>query len=203
MSMTSISFPLSETLGHEQIDYVNLTEEELVVYCQNNNVRAQKELYKRYVNPMYKLCYRYLKEQFATEDVLIGAFYKVYQKINGFEYKGPGCLPGWIRRIMVNESLMYLRKYNKLVFNNDYGNNDYSYDAQIDSGLQAEAIYQAISNLPTGYRTVFNLYVIEGYSHKEIAELLNINEGTSKSQLSKAKAILRKTLIKNGYQHEF
>ncbi len=146
---------------------------------------------------MLHTCLRYIPETLEAEDALIEGFTKVFRKIHQFEYRGKGSFSGWIKRVMVNECLMILRKkqVNKV---------DIDHLIKLDSsnGADDDILYEEllnlIYNLPKGYRTVFNMYVIEGYSHKEIGEKLGISENTSKSQLSKA----RSSLIKSLAQHE-
>jgi len=175
----------------------DLKEELLTQLCQKNDAKAQEVLYNRYANMMMRICLRYLKEEQASEDVMIGGFVKIFNKISLFEYRGVGSLEGWMKRIMVNESLMALRKRKKELVGLESVYHK-SVDANIISTFSREDIFRVVQNLPNGYRTVFNMYAIEGYSHKEIANKLNISENTSKSQLSKARASLKKTLAKLG-----
>jgi RNA polymerase sigma factor (sigma-70 family) len=142
---------------------------------------------------MFRLCFRYLRSREEAEEVMIGGFMKVFEHLHRFEDRGLGSLDVWIRRIMVNECLMLLRKYRPLMVD---AAALVSQEAQerTDSNLDAEDLYELICSLPTGYRTVFNLYVIEGYSHKEIAGQLQISESTSKSQLSRARALMQQLL---------
>lgn len=130
-----------------------------------------------------------------AEDVVTEGFVKVFSKINTFEYRGARSFEGWIKRIMVNESLMALRKKKHVQVDID---NFVDIESGLMTGSQLEynEIIKVIHKLPKGYRTVFNMYVIEGYSHKEIANKLQISENTSKSQLSKARASLLKSLKK-------
>lgn len=151
-------------------------------------------LYDRFAIKMFRTCYRYLKNEQDAEDVMINGFVKVFNNIERFENRHQYSLEAWIRRIMVNESLMLLRKNNQFSFVDDFPDIKDTGTFLPDASLRAEDLYAVIRKLPTGYRTVFNLYVIEGYSHKEIAEQLAISENTSKSQLSKAKAMLRRQL---------
>ena len=173
-----------------------MEEQELITLCKSGKAKAQKVLYERYATKMFRVCFRYVKIEADAEDVLINAFMKVFKNIHKFEYRGKGCLEGWIRRIMVNEALMHLRKNNN--FNLVSESYAHSLDANIeyDSKFAAEEIYALILKLPTGYRTVFNLYVIEGFSHKEIAEQLGVSVSTSKTQLHKARNQLQKLLVK-------
>ena len=166
--------------------------DQLIRLCQNDDPKAQELLYERFAVKMFRTCYRYLKNEQDAEDVMINGFVKVYKNIKNFENRHKYSLEAWIRRIMVNESLMLLRKNNQFTFVNEFPDVKDSDKSLPDSKIRAEDLYTLIRNLPPGYRTVFNLYIIEGYNHKEIAEKLSISENTSKSQLSKAKAMLRR-----------
>jgi RNA polymerase sigma-70 factor (ECF subfamily) len=147
---------------------------------------------------MYRICYRYVKDELHAEDILVNGFTKVFNHLGGFRYQSEGSLEAWIRRIMVNESLMFLRKHYQFGFVAESQADGLESGPSVEAALSAEEIYALILQLPTGYRTVFNLFVIEGYSHQEIAEQLSISENTSKSQLSKARTALRNLLHKHG-----
>jgi RNA polymerase sigma factor (sigma-70 family) len=167
-----------------------LTEQELISSCKNNDRRAQKALYDKFAPKMFGVCKRYVKTIENAEEVLIEAFCKVFQKME--MYSGEGSFEGWIRRIVVNESLMFLRK--NFRFNEHADIDDVPVQAvhvTIEDELSANEILALLDQLPTGYRTVFNLYVLEGFKHKEIAEMLNISINTSKSQLILAKKRLK------------
>jgi RNA polymerase sigma-70 factor (ECF subfamily) len=169
-----------------------LKDEQLFRLCKAQDAKAQEQLYRQHATAMFRLCHRYLKDEHLSEEAMIQGFYKVFTKIEGFEWRGVASFIGWIKRIMVNECLMLLRKQK----NNPTGSEEemmlVSHDDTAENGILAEQIHQRIAELPDGYRTVFNLYVIEGYSHKEIAKKLGIQESTSKSQLSKARGLLKK-----------
>lgn len=171
------------------------SEQELVKGCQKNDPKSQKELFDLYSGCMYRVALRYVLTSAEAEDMVVVAFNKVFKKVNQFASREKGSLEGWIRRIVINECLMVLRsKHN---FNlRSLENVHVETDLQPIAALQADDILTMIAELPTGYRTVFNLHSIEGYSHAEIAKQLNISEGTSRSQLSKAKERLRKSLTK-------
>lgn len=179
-----------------------LKEEQLISRCKNGRSSSQRLLYDTYAAKMFRICFRYVRNEFDSEDVLIKGFMKVFKNLDRFEYRGEGSLEGWIKRIMINESLMFLRKNNNFNLVPSSEAQFVETEASADVNLAAEDIYALILELPTGYRTVFNLYAIEGYSHKEIANQLGISENTSKSQLSKARAALRNLLVKNGIQNE-
>ncbi|AKQ45512.1 RNA polymerase sigma-70 factor [Rufibacter radiotolerans] len=174
-----------------------MDEIELVTALQKGDAKAQRLLYERFAGPMMGVCLRYLKSEMDAEEVLINGFMKVFQHVSRFEQKGS--FEGWVRRIMVNEALQYLRKKEPLHLAIEKEHIHLaSEDASADSEMTAEEMMALLQELPAGYRAVFNLYAIEGYSHKEIADLLDISEGTSKSQLSKARAMLQRMLAKQG-----
>jgi len=180
----------------------NVNDERLIQGCKKGSQSAQRDLYDRFSNKMLRICLRYVKNEFDAEDVIVKGFMKVFSHIGKFEYRGAGSLEGWIKRIMVNESLMFLRKKNNFNLVSSQEAAAVESEATADKKLAAEDIYALVMQLPTGYRTVFNLYAIEGYSHKEIGEMLEISENTSKSQLSKARSALKVLLSKNGIKNE-
>jgi RNA polymerase sigma factor (sigma-70 family) len=169
-----------------------VTEQELIAGCQKAEGKAQKCLYERFASPMYGVCLRYLKNQMDAEEALLNGFMKVYQNIDKFE--GKGSFEGWVRRIMVNEALGFLRKKESLYLSIEDDHVQVAGSMGADQDLAEGELLELLRTLPAGYRAVFNLYAIEGYSHKEIADMLNITEGTSKSQLSKARAMLQRRL---------
>jgi len=167
---------------------------ELIEGCKRKNAQAQKSLYDRYAGLLHALCCRYIKEKMEAEDVLIIAFSKIFDRID--QFKGEGSFEGWMKKIVVNESLTYLRRNKNMYLEMDIEAADREPDFdRLESHLQAEYLMKMIEALPEGYRTVFNLYAIDGYSHKEIAEQLGITENTSKSQLSRARVALQKHLV--------
>lgn len=173
-----------------------MSEEEMLKGCKSNQEIAQKYLFNRYSRVMTGVCMRYADSYEEAQDIVQDAFIKVFRKIGTFS--GKGSLEGWIRRIMVNTSLDYLRSIKNERFNVSVDDVAFKLkeNQQAVSDLQAEDLLKIIRTLPTGYRTVFNLYALEGYSHKEIAEQLDISENTSKSQYSRARALLQKKLEK-------
>jgi RNA polymerase sigma-70 factor (ECF subfamily) len=150
----------------------------------------QQELYQRFASKMYGVCLRYAGSAEEAEDVLQEGFIKVFNKIGSF--RGDGSFEGWIRRIFVNTAIEYYRKkiYLQPITEYEEDTLEGKYLSVLDK-LEEKDIIQLVQQLSPGYRTVFNMYVIEGYSHKQIAEALGISEGTSKSQLSRAKQILQ------------
>ena len=168
-------------------------EDELIKGCVRRERTAQKRLYDTFSTKMYGLCCRYVKDPMEAEDVLVTAFTKILDRID--QYKGEGSFEGWIRRVVVNESLTYLRRHRSMYIETELEAADREPDyQQISDHLEAEDLLNMIQELPSGYRIVFNLYAIDGYSHKEIADQLNISENTSKSQLSRARVFLQKLL---------
>ncbi len=169
---------------------VFLSEQALLEGCRQENRAAQQKLYEHYSSLMLGICRRYLADPQEAEEVMIEGFYKVFRKVS--QFREEGSFEGWIRRIMINECLNRLRK-NRHKFQEVSVDNLSETDEQAttDSDIDAEILLAMVEQLPTGYRTVFNLYAIEGYSHKEIAEKLKISESTSKSQLSRARGLLQ------------
>jgi RNA polymerase sigma factor (sigma-70 family) len=171
------------------------TIDDLLEGCKRGERKVQELLYKMLAPKMLGVCIRYAKDRYEAEDILQTAFVKVFQKVN--EFRSDGSFEGWIRRIMVNTAIEAYRKNVKMMNVVDI---DEAYDIQQSvfdiSGLETKDLFKIIDQLSGGYRMVFNMYVVEGYSHKEIATQLGITEGASKSQLSRAKAILREKLIK-------
>jgi RNA polymerase sigma factor (sigma-70 family) len=171
----------------------------LIRGCSNGNPKAQKALYEVYATRMFRICFRYIGNQFDAEDVLTIAFTKVFRSIARFEYRGTGSLDKWIKTIMINESLMFLRAARKLQIVSTDDMNVFDIPVIDNNNMEAEAIFALITRLPDGYRTIFNLFVIDGLSHDEIAAQLGISVGTSKSQLSRARALLQEQMIKLEY----
>ena len=156
---------------------------------------AQHELYEMFSPKMLSVCRQYLKNMDVAEEVMLNGFFKVFTKIDS--YSGQGSFEGWIRRIMVNESLSELRRQKKLFFKDESAiENSLEHSADMETELEVEDIQKLIDALPDGYKTVFVLYAVEGYKHSEIAELLQVSEGTSKSQLSKARNMLQLMISK-------
>lgn len=166
----------------------------------DNNRSAQKKIFVQFSSKMLSVCRQYIKDIHHAEDLMITAFMKVFINLKKFENKGS--FEGWIRRIMINECISYIRAKKKISFLED----EYYVEESInntDINLIIDDVQQLIDNLPDGCKMVFNLYAIEGFKHKEIADLLNISEGTSKSQLSHARRILQTQLTETkNYHHE-
>ena len=174
---------------------VNLHQEEkeLIELAVENNRHAQHRLYSKFSPKMLSVCRQYIKDLHQAEDVMITAFMKVFTNLKNFEHKGN--FEGWIRRIMINECISYIRVHKKVTFIEDENYVEEYYN-NIESQFSAEDIQFLIDNLPDGYKMVFNLYCIEGFKHQEIAAMLGINEGTSKSQLYHARKMLQENISK-------
>jgi len=171
-----------------------MTLERIIQGCKKADAQAQQELYAKYKDILFGICRRYLRQVEDAEDVFVEGFYKIFNKIDGF--KGEGSFEGWMKRIMINESLMHLRKKKVFHLSIESDNVQVQFQPTVIGDMHYEDIIKVLSHLPTGYRTVFNLYVIEGYKHREIAEQLGISINTSKSQLILAKKRLRELLKK-------
>ena len=168
-------------------------EKELIELAVENNRHAQHQIYSKFSPKMLSVCRQYIKDLQQAEDVMITAFMKVFTNLKYFEHKGS--FEGWIRRIMINECISYIRVQKKVKFIEDENYYEESFN-NIESKFSVDDIQFLIDSLPDGYRMVFNLYAIEGCKHQEIAELLGINEGTSKSQLSHARKMLQTNITK-------
>lgn len=171
-----------------------MKESEIVRKCQDGNQQAQQALYACYADRLYRLGYRYVKQQTETEDIIITAFLKIFKNIKSFTYQHEGSFEAWMRKIVINEALMWLRKKHNFNLTETLDADNPDHDLEIFQDVDSEYLYQLILELPSGYRTVFNLFVIEGYDHREISQLLKITESTSRSQLYKAKVLLRRRI---------
>ena len=177
-----------------KVIHLHQEEQNLIGLAAQNNRHAQQQIYSRFSPKMLSVCRQYIKDIQQAEDVMITAFMKVFVNLKNFESKGS--FEGWIRRIMVNESISFIRAQKKVSFLEDEYYKEDGFN-NIESNLSVEDIQSLIDRLPEGYKMIFNLYAIEGYKHKEIAEMLGINEGTSKSQLSHARKMLQDLINKS------
>lgn len=173
-----------------------MTEQAILVGCFNNDPSAQRELYNRYSPKMLSVCYRFGQNREDAEDMLQEGFIKIFTQIHTFQNKG--AFEGWVRRIIVHTCINILKKNKKFNENIDLDHAGYLEvkEETMPSVMQARQIIECIRLLPIGYRTVLNLYALEGYSHKEIAEMLDIEESTSRSQFTRAKSMLEMMLVK-------
>jgi RNA polymerase sigma-70 factor (ECF subfamily) len=168
---------------------------DIIEGCVRGEKRSQDLLYRKFASLLYGICLRYAKNKMEAEDVLQEVYVKIYNNISSYHHDGS--FEGWLRRIAVNTSITYYRKNLKHAFQEDiddvvqHKNDPLQFD---DLEFTQEELMNCIGKLPTGYKTVFNLYVIEGFMHKEIADMLSIDVNTSKSQLSRAKSHLQKEL---------
>jgi RNA polymerase sigma factor (sigma-70 family) len=178
-----------------------LEEAKLIHQCRTGDKKAQNKLYYTFADRLFRVATRYVKDEAEAEDIVIVAFTKIFRNIGDFEYRNEGSLLAWMRKIIVNESLMTLRKQHNFNLTETLDEEMPTPDLSSFQELEAEYIYQLIVDLPPGYRTVFNLYVVEGYNHREIGQLLSISENTSRSQLLKAKSLLKKKIEKGGYRY--
>ena len=173
-----------------------MTVEALITGCLQNDPSSQRELYNRYSPKMLSVCYRFAQSREDAEDMLQEGFIKVFLQMHTFENKG--AFEGWIRRIIVHTCINILKKNKKFSDNVDLAYASYLQikEETMPSVMQAKQVIECIRLLPVGYRTVLNLYAIEGYSHREIAEMLDIEESTSRSQYTRSKVMLEAILIK-------
>jgi len=171
---------------------------EIIKHCQSGNQLAQGILFDTYYRQMYHLSMRILFNNHDAEDVLITAFSRVFNNIKKFEYRGDNSVVKWIKTIVINESIRYVNARPQISYREDLPEYEMNEEYDIDlSGIDVDQIYSIIETMPVGYRIVFNLFAIEGYAHKEISELLNIAENTSKSQLRKARIYIIEKINKN------
>ncbi len=168
--------------------------DDIVTNCKRADRAAQKQLYELFAGKMFAICLRYTRSKDDANDLLHDGFIKVFRSISGFN--SLGSFEGWMRRVFVSIALESIRRKETVIFTNDYevdNNTNASYSHVIES-IDFDALQALIEKLPTGYKTVLKLYSIEGYSHREIAEMLNISPETSRSQLSRAKNTLKELL---------
>ncbi len=178
------------------------TEIELIKRCQKQEPAAQEVLYKQYASRMRYVCLRYARTNFDVDDIFQDAFIKLFENIQ--HYKGEGSFHGWVRRIFVNTAIDHYRKQSKRREQQPLDDKEFEladacvsdeYFEQLASKLTTDELLEMANSLPTGYRMVFNLYAIEKYTHAQIAKTMGITEGTSKSQLSKARKMLKLILL--------
>ncbi len=173
-----------------------MTEQASIAGCLHNDAASQRELFNRYSPKMLSVCYRFAQNREDAEDMLQEGFIKVFTQMHTFQNKGS--FEGWVRRIMVHTSINFLKKYKKFTESLDLtsAENLEVKEESIASIMQSKQVVECIRQLPIGYKTVLNLFAIEGYSHREISILLDIEESTSRSQYTRAKNMLSNILIK-------
>jgi RNA polymerase sigma-70 factor (ECF subfamily) len=177
-----------------------LEETEIIAGCIKNDPNAQRYLFDRHYRRTFHVAMRYLSNYHDTEDVLSISYTRIFKNIGNFDYRGEGSLQKWINTVVINESIRFLKSKKALVFQEDETHLTLNASLEVNSDLiDSEEVHQLLEAMPKGYRTVFNLFAIEGYSHKEIGEMLQINENTSKSQLSKARNYMILKLKKSSH----
>lgn len=175
----------------------SMTEEDLIEGCKKGKRKAQSQLYNQYCGAMLAIAMRYCENRSEAEDALQDAFVNIFRRIKDFEGRREGSLTAWIKTIVINSALSLNRKNKKHNFTEDVTElkiadpESPAFEDDNSEDVKRERILNAVQDLPPGYRAVFNLYVMEGYSHKEISDILDISENTSKSQLSKARKYLK------------
>ena len=174
---------------------------QLLNECRRHSVTAQRYLFDHYAKSMFLVCRRYVRTDQVAEEMLMNGFLKFFSSLDRFQYHNEIATQSWLKKIMVNECLMWLRDQNSFLLVAQEEIEGEVIEEDITSRISAAEIFNLITQLPTGYRTIFNLYVLEDMSHKEIAEALGISEGTSKSQLSKARRLLQQLINKNNQEH--
>ena len=167
------------------------SEKELISRCLDKDPKAQEQLYRRFAPKMYGVCLRYARSKMEAEDILQEGFIKVFNHLSDYRYEG--VFEGWIRRTFVNTAINYYKQKSKewAEISLDKAEANHSIDHDVIEKLSVQELMEIIQQLPEGYRIIFNLYVIEGYTHQEIGNILNISENTSKSQLSRARIALQ------------
>jgi len=169
------------------------TENEIIALCIKGDRNACRQLFSMYSGKLMALCYRFSRDKSEAEDMLQEGFVRIFDKLN--LYSGQGSLESWMRRVMINNALKYKQKHvTKYNYSEIENYHIYDPNPSIIDELSKDEIIGLIQTMPAGYKTVFNLYVIEGYSHKEIASMLEIGESTSRSQLVKARTLLKEKL---------
>ena len=186
--------PFNEGSLKKNINANILQEDELIKI--SHTKQGQKQLFDYYYPRMYSVAIRYLKNNEDVQDILSESFIRVFRKIEHFRLQGVGSLYRWVKTIVINESLRHINKKRKPYFDIDIDNIDLEYQDDFEENVDIEFFMELVNSLPDGYRIVFLLYVVEGYSHREIANKLDISISTSKTQLMKARGLIVKKLKK-------
>lgn len=176
-------------------DY-SIEENELIKSCLAGDRKSQRNLYNQFSGKFLSICLRYVKDNQLAQDVLLEGFMKIFESLS--DYRHEGSFEGWMKRIIVTQALLTLRKNKNFIMEVSWEDHDHNAcPNQLLESLDAEYLLGMVASLPLGYRTVFNLYAIEGFTHKEISKILGIAENTSKSQLSRARSLLQKQLTRD------
>ena len=176
-----------------------MSDQQIIEGCARHERKAQRLLYDKYSRFLLGICMRYVSDKAEAEDILQDSFLKIFLNIN--DYSGTGSFTGWLRKITVNTAITHYHKNLKFRYHVDideYVSDETGVASFEEDFFTTDELYRVLNELPAGYRMVFNLYAIEGYKHKEIAEILKIDTNTSKSQYSRAKAVIRDKLEKLG-----
>lgn len=175
--------------------------EQLIIKCQKQDIQAQSAIYNLYASKLFTLCLKYSKNHAEAQDNLQDSFLTIFKKIK--QYKGKGSFEGWMKRIVINTALQRYRKEGVLDVIKDNDIKDEVVEVEVETEeISLDFLLDIIQQLPDKYRLVFNLYVLDGFSHKEIAQMLNISEGTSKSNLSRARLILKGKIEENQFKNK-
>ena len=190
----------SVNIGIYHYKTLNLETAKLIQNCAKGNVRWQKKLYEKYAGLLFSTVLRYIKNNENAEDILLQAFLKVYKNLPSFEYVNEKAFVGWMKKIAINEALVFLRNDFKTIYNIQQEYDFYNHSEFSSNEVEEQELLELIEQLPPGYKTVCLLHVVDGFSHKEIAEKLQIAESTSRSQFFKARNLLQKKLL-NDYEN--
>lgn len=174
-----------------------LSEAELVKACLEGNSEARRALYDRYSSKLWVVCLRFARNRMIAQDLFQEGFIRIFENLSS--YQGQGSFEGWLRRIMVNTSINYYKKHKRHLSDQDSNDTvpERWYDSDVIDTLSADELLEMVQSLPDSHRVVFNLFVLEGYSHKEIADLLGITENTSKSRMFRSRLMLQEIMERN------
>jgi len=179
-----------------------MTPEKAIEGCKKQDRISQKYIFDTYSDGMLMVCLRYVKQLPDAEELMLNGFYNFFKTIDRFEFYGKSSIGGWLKKIVINECLMFLRKKGGLAIVDEDSALEVGIGDDPVARMNANEIFRLILELPVGYRTVFNMFVIEGYSHREISKMLGVTEGTSKSQLNKARNQLQKLIKEKDLYYE-
>lgn len=186
---------LSEVLHYTKKSPTVLILTSTLDLLQRRDASAQRKVYEQYSNTLYWTAFRYVRERMVAKDIVVEAFMKIFEAVTNVKFESLRNFEAWMKRIVINESLSYLRKHANFRMMPETEASEEPIEDHTLEKISAEEIHALIAKLPDGYRTVFNLYVVEGYTHREIGEMLGISEGTSKSQLNHARKLLQKKIL--------
>lgn len=182
-------------LHNKNVRYEILIASATIESLRTKDANAQKKVFEHYGSFLYRVAYRYVRDRMTAEDLVVDAFLKIFEGAANFRFENLRSFEAWMKRIVINEALMLLRKQANFHLMPESEAIEVPVEDNVLDTISSDEIYQLIADLPDGYRTIFNLFAIEGFTHKEIADKLNINEGTSKSQLNHARKLLQKKIL--------